>query len=99
MAQLQMDEGLLERQVRKISAASFPVDTVDERNPAKQLIGSLSNYMSRRFYTSQVVQDFFHQPYDNYHSRKYTQKAKAREVVESYIFLLNLILDVGLVIE
>ena len=45
MAQLQMDEGLLEHQVRKTSAASFPVDTVDERNPANQLIRSLSNYL------------------------------------------------------
>ena len=36
--------------------------TVDGRNPANQLTGNLSHFSG--FYTSQVVQDFFHQQYE-----------------------------------
>ena len=35
-------------------------NTVDGRNPANQLVGSLSHCL-HGFYTSQLVQDFFHQ--------------------------------------
>ena len=48
------------------NSANTPVlgmlsDTVDGRNPAAVVVGSLSHYLFTRFYTSQVVQDFFHQ--------------------------------------
>ena len=40
-------------------------DTVDGRNPANQLIGSLCMFIPlfTRFYICKVVQDFFHQQY------------------------------------
>ena len=42
---------------------TWQLHTVDGRNPTNQLIGS-SFPLSTRFYTSQVVQDFFHQQYE-----------------------------------
>ena len=40
---------------------AVPVDTVDGRNPAPVEVGSLSPIIYDGFFTSQVVQDFFHQ--------------------------------------
>ena len=44
----------------------FPIcrDTVDGKNPAPVESGSLSHDL-QGFFTSQVVQDFFHQQYDS----------------------------------
>ena len=43
----------------KITAQKFNILLMEEI--LHQLIGSLSHYLYTRFYTSQVVQDFFHQ--------------------------------------
>ena len=42
----------------------LPSDTVDGRNPAP--VGMANIPLFTGFYTSQVVQDFFHQQYGDY---------------------------------
>ena len=54
------------KKTRTLDSGSVKGDTVDGRNPANQLIGFDRYFIPpfTRFYASQVVQDFFHQQYE-----------------------------------
>ena len=55
-------------------------NTVDGRNPANQLIGGRLSHLFAGFYTSQVMQDFFHQQYHHINAKQFIAAQHVQEV-------------------